>query len=202
MAERDDLYFILNPALGIIKIGISNDVEQRRESLEHASGCWLQVLRVVEGAEDYEQDLHDAFWESRLIGEWFEPSPELLGLATTDAPVHEFVAGHRTMIANHRKARTERKATRMKAAKGAARSYHKALALLKAEARRLKAAAREAHAQCFADHAEAERAAVLVRQERRVSDPAQQPPTVAAAEASGRRRTVVRHVKAEREAVA
>lgn len=78
------LYFIRNPVLGIIKIGVTDDLEARRRTLERACGVRLEVLRVVSNSLWLEQDLHKAFASSRLLGEWFTATPELLSLATAD----------------------------------------------------------------------------------------------------------------------
>lgn len=98
-ASRSGLYFILNPYLGIIKIGIANDVDDRKRGLEHACGVPLEILRFVEGAQRCEQDLHLAFGESRLRGEWFSPTEELLMLVDGDESVPAFLARKAEQVA-------------------------------------------------------------------------------------------------------
>jgi hypothetical protein len=78
--KKSGLYFILNPMVGIIKIGIARDVMQRLNSLEMGGGVSLELLRVVPGAEHYERDLHLALDAYRLRGEWFAPSEEMMAL--------------------------------------------------------------------------------------------------------------------------
>lgn len=85
------LYFLLNPALGIIKIGIARNVGKRRIALEQACGVPLVVLRVVPGGALFEKDLHNAFAPQRLRGEWFAPSEALLELANGTEPIHMFL---------------------------------------------------------------------------------------------------------------
>ena len=102
---KSDLYFILNPALGIIKIGISNDVEERRRTLEHGCGVPLEVLRVVSQGEELEQELHLLFNGARLMGEWFAPTVDLVELATTTADVRAYISANRQAITTGRNAR-------------------------------------------------------------------------------------------------
>jgi len=82
---------MLNPALGIIKIGVAANVESRRLTLECACGVPLTVLSVVTCGGRYEKQLHWAFRESRLLGEWFSSSPELLELASDPSRLAAFV---------------------------------------------------------------------------------------------------------------
>jgi hypothetical protein len=86
-----DLYFIRNPLVGYIKIGISSNVPQRLKALEFSCGMSLELLRVIPNQGIAESCLHDLFAESRIKGEWFSPTAELVELATTDAPLHEFI---------------------------------------------------------------------------------------------------------------
>lgn len=120
MRQKDALYFILNPSLGIIKIGIAGDVEARRLQLECGVGVPLQVLRVVPGGGDYEKDLHDAFGPSRLLGEWFAPTVELMAVIDGVESVPDCVQRKRRAIdawAAERERRTlERRAEQAEAA--------------------------------------------------------------------------------------
>ena len=75
-----DLYVMFNPFTGLVKIGISNDVDARRDTLEHACGVPLDLLAVFPGDERYEQPLHLAFAHVRQRGEWFLPMPEIIDL--------------------------------------------------------------------------------------------------------------------------
>lgn len=40
----------------------------------------IEILRIVKGREGLEGALHIAFQNSRQHGEWFMPTPELLGV--------------------------------------------------------------------------------------------------------------------------
>jgi hypothetical protein len=91
-SDARSLYFIRNPYLDLIKIGIADDVTQRLWSLECACGVPLDLLRVVKAGAPYEPHLHDAFRETRLFGEWFRPTPELLRLIERPVEILEFLA--------------------------------------------------------------------------------------------------------------
>lgn len=135
---KSDLYFILNPGLGIIKIGIAIDVEDRRKTLEYGCGVPLEVLRVVPGAADLEQELHALFNASRLLGEWFTPTEDLVRLATGKGDVREFMKANAAAIAAGRNAR-EAEMVRRKAEQDAAAKEDVARAAsLRAEEKALK----------------------------------------------------------------
>lgn len=72
------VYFFLRSD-GRIKIGVSNNIRQRKKDLESAAGP-LVLLTTMEGSRMVEQALHLKFSASRVHGEWFDPSVELLAL--------------------------------------------------------------------------------------------------------------------------
>lgn len=137
--SESDLYFMLNPALGIIKIGITGDINARRISIEHACGVPLTVLRLVEGGARYEKELHDAFGADRLCGEWFTPTDALVRLATAGADVADYLKSVRPATQAWRAARDAEIARKKKEAEDAARAERAELARLAAEAKRIKA---------------------------------------------------------------
>lgn len=61
-----------------VKIGISRDVERRRNELQRAERVILSCLASFEGTIKDEQAMHARFAAHRLHGEWFSPAPELL----------------------------------------------------------------------------------------------------------------------------
>lgn len=84
---KRSLYFFFNRYTGLIKVGIAESVPHRRRQIEHASGVRLEILGTVDGAEDLEQELHAALFDSREVGEWFQPTEALVALAV--APTRE-----------------------------------------------------------------------------------------------------------------
>lgn len=72
------IYFVQAGADGPIKIGSAQDVEGRIRNLQVSSHVELRLLGVVRATPLHEGELHDRFSESRLRGEWFEPTAELL----------------------------------------------------------------------------------------------------------------------------
>jgi hypothetical protein len=91
VGSMKDLYFVLNPMLGLIKIGISDNVDRRVCGLESGCGVPLILLRIMRNGSLHETNLHFAFAASRLYGEWFAPTDDLLGLAYGDEGIPEFL---------------------------------------------------------------------------------------------------------------
>lgn len=77
--EEDRVYFILNPELNIIKIGISFNPFKRLYDLQSNYETNLKLLGFIKGGKSKENELHEQFKEYRLdIGdfevmetEWF-----------------------------------------------------------------------------------------------------------------------------------
>ncbi len=72
------IYFIQCEDNGLIKIGFSNDIEKRFNSLRTQSPARLKLLKHMEGGVELEAKLHNKFKKYRHHGEWFEPSKEIL----------------------------------------------------------------------------------------------------------------------------
>lgn len=87
------VYFIQNKLTKKIKIGLSKDPYKRMRELQNACGDPLDIILFVNtGGEDklIEQNLHERFSDSRSIGEWFEPSNEIMS----------FIEGYRLCLSN------------------------------------------------------------------------------------------------------
>lgn len=61
-----------------IKIGVAVDVQRRLQNLVTQSGRTLVLLATTGGGRDRERSLHRKFATSRIVGEWFRETPELL----------------------------------------------------------------------------------------------------------------------------
>lgn len=74
--SKPSFVYIARSLLGsdLIKIGISTDVPGRMKALQ------AEAVVVFPGGRREETDLHSRFASSREYGEWFAPTPELLGL--------------------------------------------------------------------------------------------------------------------------
>lgn len=70
------IYFVRNPNNGEVKIGKTNNFENRYKSLCSDAKCKLEVLLLVEG-DDTERMLHRYFEEEHTKGEWFYFSDKL-----------------------------------------------------------------------------------------------------------------------------
>lgn len=73
-------YFIQAVTGGPIKIGCTDDVLYRLKNLQTGNPCKLQVLLALPEEYASEEYLHKRFSHSRLIGEWFEPTDDLISL--------------------------------------------------------------------------------------------------------------------------
>ena len=75
-AEKD-IYFIQGCETERVKIGISNNVDQRLKGIQSSEP--LKLLGIIkDGGKKLETELHERFKSFRVHGEWFDPAPELL----------------------------------------------------------------------------------------------------------------------------
>jgi Meiotically up-regulated gene 113 len=72
------IYFIQAGRYGPVKIGISKNPRKRLRALQVPNPKPLTLLGVMEGDSDTEKEVHREFRNSRIRGEWFSISPELL----------------------------------------------------------------------------------------------------------------------------
>ena len=78
-SQTHDVYFIQPKQGGPIKIGMSNDVQRRLDLFEPMNPYPLKCLGVIRtGGARLEKSLHNQFQNSRLHGEWFGPTDDLL----------------------------------------------------------------------------------------------------------------------------
>lgn len=76
-------YFIQAGDNGPIKIGVAKNVRRRLDNFRVASPVPLALIGVADGDGAYEHELHQRFSGSRIRGEWFHPSPELMAFVET-----------------------------------------------------------------------------------------------------------------------
>jgi hypothetical protein len=83
----ETLYVLRALGLGLIKIGIANDLAARMRALRTASPDKLLVLfTIARGGKAMERELHQRFAADRAHGEWFRPSPALMAFIETHSP--------------------------------------------------------------------------------------------------------------------
>lgn len=70
------VYFVLNVRKHQIKIGYSNSISSRLQTLKSEFGI-VRLLATTEGMREREKELHQQFHEDRIEGEWFEMSDDL-----------------------------------------------------------------------------------------------------------------------------
>jgi hypothetical protein len=64
--------YIFKNEIGRVKIGISENIEERRKSIQAVSGMNIEVLRIINFNANLERQLHKHFANKRYIGEWFD----------------------------------------------------------------------------------------------------------------------------------
>lgn len=74
------IYFIQKEKGGPVKIGSAANPVQRLAAIQGMNPDPLCLLGVAAGGIGAERRVHESFAESRLHGEWFEPSARLLTL--------------------------------------------------------------------------------------------------------------------------
>jgi hypothetical protein len=72
------VYFVQQGAEGPIKIGFSSNILLRMERLQTANSEELRLLLRLPGSQVEEHGLHRKFLLSRIRGEWYRPTPDLL----------------------------------------------------------------------------------------------------------------------------
>ena len=92
--RRSHIYFILDRTANAIKIGYSTNVAARLTDLQTSSSTKLELLGSKPGTRQSEFQLHYRFRHSRLSGEWFTVTPELIEYieANTTAPTSAPIA--------------------------------------------------------------------------------------------------------------
>lgn len=85
--HRSMVYFVRSKASGLIKIGTSRRLGTRVAALRGEAGSEVELLGVVQGGLDTEDDIHAMFQQHRVKGEWFKPHAELMAhIAVHAAP--------------------------------------------------------------------------------------------------------------------
>jgi len=81
------VYFIVDDAQQVVKIGYSTTPEKRLQALQTSNPNPLRIAAVTVGGWEAEQRLHTYYAPWRRAGEWFELTPEL------QAHIDELAAG-------------------------------------------------------------------------------------------------------------
>jgi hypothetical protein len=73
---RGHVYFLFSN--GSIKIGFTKNITTRLDDLKTGLACGVECFIAVQGTPLLERALHRKFYASRMSGEWFEPTKDLL----------------------------------------------------------------------------------------------------------------------------
>ena len=76
-----NIYFIICKATGAVKIGRADNVKKRMAELQVASPGELAVLSTFRAPSVFESVLHAIFSKSKIHGEWFSITDDLLDVA-------------------------------------------------------------------------------------------------------------------------
>lgn len=79
--QRTWIYFMQRGENGPIKIGRSGDPQERLRHLQRGNPDRIRIIGAYWGFQLEEAQLHEEFKASRIAGEWFEPTPELVATA-------------------------------------------------------------------------------------------------------------------------
>lgn len=74
--------YAIRASNGLIKIGISINPKKRLATLRTSSPVELELLGTWETAASSEKILHKILADSRVHGEWFNPTPTVMEVAT------------------------------------------------------------------------------------------------------------------------
>jgi transcriptional regulator of acetoin/glycerol metabolism len=81
------VYFIqAGGTKGPIKIGVSDDPRTRLKGMQTSHHEKLTLLGIVEGTQEDEETMQDEVCNSRIRGEWFRPTEEVLALVRKAVP--------------------------------------------------------------------------------------------------------------------
>jgi flagellar biosynthesis GTPase FlhF len=136
--KNQDLYFFFNPYTGLIKIGIAGDADLRRRQLEFACGVRLETLAVFPGQWWYEERLHEAFTESRQVGEWFVPTRDLMDIISGAESFDALLTRYADRIAEYRAAAAAQDEERKERHRDELTRERERLVAVRAEERRIK----------------------------------------------------------------
>lgn len=66
------LLYVMQNHVGLIKIGRSVSVVARRKAIEATHRCQVSLVAVIKDAGNWEEAIHAALDDFRIIGEWFD----------------------------------------------------------------------------------------------------------------------------------
>lgn len=78
LEQKGYVYFLLNKFDGAVKIGTTANPRQRLKALQCSHSQPLEILKVVEGGQELEAELHKKFADYRIVGEWFKAHKTLM----------------------------------------------------------------------------------------------------------------------------
>ena len=74
-----NVYFLQSKETGLIKVGFSKQPKTRTKNIMVAHHDDAEVIGFIPGSSKTERSIHKSFSKDHKRGEWFFPSPELVG---------------------------------------------------------------------------------------------------------------------------
>jgi predicted DNA-binding protein YlxM (UPF0122 family) len=98
------VYILYNPITQLTKIGMSDNIDARKSSLESACGCPLELIHKTKHllcGEKYELDAHRMLKEYRKLGEWFSLPNHQIGIDVVNLVIKD--ATEDVIVENYKK---------------------------------------------------------------------------------------------------
>lgn len=83
------VYFIQVCDDGPIKIGYAQNPKRRLHNMQTGNPVRLRLLAITDGGESEERALHSKFAASRISGEWFAPTTDLMEFVASVPSVND-----------------------------------------------------------------------------------------------------------------
>lgn len=88
--KPDYVYFMLDRAANVVKIGHSQNVLERLRVLQRSSGRTLELAGVVPGGKAFKKQLQQQFKHYRVDDEWFRAEADVMDyICTQTRPFNE-----------------------------------------------------------------------------------------------------------------
>jgi hypothetical protein len=74
---RPSVYFIEALTSGFVKIGYSQNPQERLKSLQNGVPFELVIIKTIKGTAEDEREIHRRFYKHRVRGEWYKFNQEI-----------------------------------------------------------------------------------------------------------------------------
>lgn len=82
ISNQNKLLYFLEAENGLIKVGITNNINRRVNQLQRELNTKIRVLKLIDGKSAYEKVIHNLYSDDNIIykgqTEWFHPTHKLI----------------------------------------------------------------------------------------------------------------------------